>query len=135
MSITTIACIYKDYYPMPGERIKQYVVDGRRETAWERETCPKFKIAGHVDNCDDGRGYSTCFNAGMVTWDALVSHPHCETCNDFGETLRDDARVLSWLAEKARRPPIEPDRSKLSDEVEPDRSLELHPILKGLLPR
>jgi hypothetical protein len=41
-------------------------------------------------------------------------------CGDLHEKLSDEPVVLAWLAEKAKRPPIEGDRTKLSDEVQPD---------------
>lgn len=41
--------LFKDIYPRPGERIKQWVVDVRREDAWARETCPRFTMDPHND--------------------------------------------------------------------------------------
>lgn len=113
-NLTSINAILKDYYPLPGERIKQYVVDMRRESKWERDTCPLVEVIAHDDNTN-----ATCRNsATSVPW-TYLSHDCCEVCCDLYEATETREDVQAWLAEKAKRPPIEQDKSKLSDEVEP----------------
>lgn len=107
--------IMKDLYPMPGQRIKQWVVDRRREDAWAQATCPKFFIPSHVDNTG-----LECRNAtGLTPW-CRLAHDCCQTCDVLEEVLRGRDEVVNWVAERELRPPIESDRSKLSDEVQPD---------------
>jgi hypothetical protein len=120
----------RDLYPQPGARIKQWVVDERRERAWEVETCPRFDVNAHEDDTA-----IECRNSyGRVSWVDL-NHDCCHTCGDRYEELRGDAAVIEWLAEKAKRPAVCQDRAKLSDEVAEDVSLRLHPSLAMLLPR
>lgn len=111
--LTSINAMLKDHYPLPGERIKQYVVDMRRESKWERDTCPAFDVAEHEDNTG-----ASCRNVPRAPWHDLEQHDCCYVCNDQADSLREGPSVQAWLAEKARRPPIETDKSKLSDEVQ-----------------
>lgn len=117
-----IGALFKDMYPAAGTRLKRWVVDRRREAAWERDTCPKVHVGGHDDNTG-----ASCRNAGLVPW-AYLDHDCCEVCCDLHERLSARTDVAAWLDEKAKRPPIESDRTKLSDEVEPDRHLAPHPM-------
>lgn len=129
-TITTISMLYKDHFPLPGHRLKQYVADGRREAAWERETCPRFMPAQH----DDNTGLECRNSMQKVPW-TFLEHDCCYFCNDLCERYQEEPEVKAWLAEKAKRPPICEDRAKLSDEVEPEHPpLAMHPFF-GLVPR
>jgi len=119
----------KDLFALPGSRLKQWVADERREIAWENATCPRFTQSEHDDNCD-----TECRNSmESVPWTHL-NHDCCHFCGDMHERLRADAGVVAWLAEKAKRPPVETDRTKYSDEIDPDQpaSLTDHPLLRAL---
>ena len=124
VDLALVANMYRDHYPAPGERIKQYVVDGRREAAWERDTCPQFDVDVHEDNTGAG-----CRNAGLTWWTYLESHDCCYVCNDAADAARGTPSLESWLLERAKRPPIETDRDKLSDEVQPDYMMLPNPAL------
>lgn len=115
--------LLKDMYPRPGDRIKQWVVDERREDKWERETCPKVVVSSHRDNTD-----AECRNAGAMPWTWLEGHDCCYTCNDLAESLKSREDIAAWLAEKAARPPIEQDRTKFSDEIAEDIAARAHPF-------
>ena len=105
----------KDVYPRPGTRIKQWVVDARREQQWERDTCPRIVMNDHEDNT--GAPCRNCY--GSVPW-TYLDHDCCQICGDEHERIRMRPDVQAWLTERAARPAIEPDHSKLSDEIEPD---------------
>jgi hypothetical protein len=127
VTLTSANETLKDFYPLAGTRLKQYVVDTRRELDWERETCPTFEVPEHDDNTG-----ATCRNAyGPTSWEQL-DHGACSICGVLRRFISNDARVVAWVAEKASRPPIESDRTKLSDEIEPERALEPHPMLAML---
>lgn len=117
----------RDHYATPGTRLKQYVVDSRREYAWERETCPKVFVFAHTDNTG-----ASCRNSGQQTPFAYLNHDCCHPCNDFAELIKERDEIRAWLAEKAARPPICEDREKLSDEIEPDRSFAANPLFAFL---
>jgi hypothetical protein len=102
----------RDHCPRPGDRIKQYVVDGRRESRWERETCPSIHIDEHMDNTG-----LECRNYGPTRWTDL-SHDCCDVCCEMQESTKDQSDVETWLAERAQRPPVCSDRSLLSDVIE-----------------
>ena len=116
----------KDFYPLPGTRLKQYVVDQYREAAWERETCPRFDVEEHDDNTG-----LRCRNEGPTPW-TYLDHDCCHDCGDRHTALRDGPSVRAWLEEKAKRPPIESDRTKLSDEIARDLSLKENPVFAML---
>lgn len=117
----------RDFFPKPGERIKQYVVDMRRESAWERETCPRFLIGAHQDNTD-----AVCRNAGDVAWTDLA-HDCCDTCCTEHEHHGHEPQVVAWLEQKAARSPVCADKSQLSDEVAPELpSFRLSPVFATL---
>jgi len=124
MSLSSFDSTLKDYYPAPGTRIKQYVVDQRREDKWERETCPRF----HIDVHDDNTGLS-CRNAGAVPW-TFMSHDCCNICCDLHEEKATDPEVLAWQEERAKRPPVCTDHDKLSDEIAPDLVFRANPVFK-----
>jgi hypothetical protein len=122
VDVTSLDAILRDMYPTPGERLKQWVVDSRREAKWEGETCPQFDVPEHYDNTG-----APCRNGGeRVPWTHL-SHDCCSDCCDMHDNHSELPSVQSWLAEKAERPPVEPDRSKLSDQLEPRHDLTAHP--------
>lgn len=103
----------KDFYPLPGARIKQYVLNHRAERAWELETCPKIDIAGHRDNYGDG-----CRNTGGAPWCDLNDHDCCADCNDMAIHTRHRPDVVEWLKLKSARPDPEAcGKELLSDEV------------------
>lgn len=130
--VVDISQTFKDMYPPSGGLIKQWVVDLRREHEWERETCPAITVATHEDNTG-----LTCRNSTEPTGTTLycfLHHDCCEVCDDLADSLAERADIAAWLAEKAKRPPIEQDRTKYSNEVEPHRELAPHPAL-GMLKR
>lgn len=123
-NITSVAALYKDMYPRPGDRIKQWVVDVRREDAWERETCPRVFVPKH----DDNTGLE-CRNEGPTIW-TYLAHDCCSTCCEMHEHAGEQPEIQAWLEEKSKRPPIEKDRTKLSDVIQEDYSLRPHPMLR-----
>lgn len=112
-ALTTFDSLLKDMYPLPGTLLKQWVVDQRREAAWERETCPRLTPAEHDDNTGIACRNSMC----SVPWTHLA-HDCCYFCNDLGARYEQTPEVQAWLAEKAKRPPIEQDLTKFSNEIE-----------------
>ena len=117
MTLESVSQTLKDFYPRPGERIKQYVVDTRRENDWERETCPRAQVDEHQHDDDNGE---TCYAFGGERSWADLGRQRCDTCEALFHKLRDTPAIQAWLAEKAARPPIESDRMKLSDEIAPE---------------
>ena len=113
----------KDVYPLPGTRIKQWVVDMRREDEWERETCPRLAVPNHYDECDDIEAASgalrVCTGSGSTQWRALALRD-CRFCEGYYHGASRLPEVVAWLAAKAARPPVCADRSKLSDEIAED---------------
>ena len=123
-TIKTIDSLLRDMHPLPGTPLKQWVVDQRREAAWERETCPRFTPAEH----DDNTGIVCRNSITSVPWTHL-EHDCCSFCNDLGARYESTPEVQAWLAEKAKRPAIEQDRSKLSSEVQGEwPSMRSHPF-------
>lgn len=125
VDLQSMSALFKDMYPQPGERIKQWVVDTRREDQWEQKTCPRFETSEH----DDNTGIECRNSASKVPWTHL-EHDCCNECCSMHEHFQRDAVVRTWLDEKAKRPPICEDRSKLSDEIARDPSVTEHPSLK-----
>lgn len=123
MNVTSLRETMRDFYPRAGERLKQYVVDMRRENAWESATCPRVDLAGHEDNTG-----ARCRNEGPTLWTHL-DHDCCETCGRRHIFERSRSDITAWIVLRDARPPIEADHANLSDEIEPDRSLEPHPML------
>lgn len=136
MTISTLESFnraLKDVYARPGERLKQWVVDTHRENEWESETCPRFQIPEHEDNTDEGTGM-LCSSVGLTQW-RYLDHHACSICGVLHRFTANDPRVVAWLAEKAKRPPIEADHSKLSDEIAPDLALADNPVFAMLRKR
>lgn len=115
-SIVTFSHALKDYYPLPGTRIKQYVLDTHRENEWERDTCPKVAMIEH----DDNTGTPCHYSASSAQWRYVLDHDCCEVCNAVGVAFASEPRIKAWLDEKARRPPICADREVLSDKIAPE---------------
>lgn len=128
-TLESVTATIKDMYPRPGERIKQWVVDAQREYQWELETCPRFFVHRHIDNTG-----LECRNAGPTPWIHL-NHDCCYTCGDMHGLFSVRPETVEWVHEKAKRPPIETDRSKLSDEIAPDTSMTEHPMLAAFKER
>ncbi len=121
----SVTHLFKDLYPRAGDRIKQWVIDSRRERAWDLETCPSVSLPPHKDNTD-----ADCRNVPSAVWIDLAQHDCCHECNDVAEAMEvNEPAVVAWLAERARRPPICADRAALSDEIAEDYSLRGHPLL------
>jgi hypothetical protein len=110
----SLSALFKDLYPGGGNRIKQWVVESRRERAWENETCPRVATEPHLDNT----GLDCRESVGPALWFHLDGHDCCHTCNDLAEEARTRQDIAAWLALKAERPPIISDRTALSDEIE-----------------
>lgn len=113
----------RDFYPLPGTRIKQWVVEARRELTWELETCPRVTIDPHDDNTG-----VPCRNHGYVPWTHL-DHDCCDVCCALHDSKKVGADVVSWLSERAQRPAITADREALSDQIEPRRPMPVHPLV------
>jgi hypothetical protein len=126
-STISVSALFKDLYPEPGTRIKQWVVELQREQAWERETCPRIESPPHRDNTD-----LDCRNVPTATWLDLAHHDCCWDCNDFAERLADRPDIAEWRALRAARPPITSDREALSDEIAPNLELRDHPIFAAM---
>lgn len=125
MSTTaSVDSLLKDLYPRAGERIKQWVVDDRRAREWVRQTCPRLEVPTHEDNCG-----SECRNTGSALWVDL-NHDSCHDCGELMDATRDRPDVAAWRADCDARPKSCADRAKLSDEIEPNRALALHPFLE-----
>lgn len=138
----------RDLYAAPGTRIKQWVVELRREQAWAAKTCPRIDVPEHIDNCmplgwDVGfdseygppiGGRAVCRNVGSTQWTHL-DHDSCHTCGDLHEATRSRPDVAAWIALRALRPPITSDREALSDEVAPALELRGHPAIVALTGR
>ena len=126
--VDTVDALLKDMYPLPGTPLKQWVVDQRRESQWESETCPRFTLAEHEDNAG-----TECRNSlASVPWTHL-EHDWCYFCGDLHGRYEKTPEVQAWLAEKAKRPPVCADRSKLSGEVQADYpSMRPHPFFTML---
>lgn len=125
-TVTSVTSLYKDLYPRPGTRIKQWVIDDRAVDAWERETCPQFPVDAH-----DGGDGITCPSCGPTLWIDL-RHAECDTCSTLADKLRERPEVVTWCAEQAvRRAAITADHSLLSDEIAPPLvDISEHPFLK-----
>lgn len=116
-NVVDLTQVLKDMYPLPGTRIKQWVVDDREHRDWEEQTCPRFPVAAHEDNTG-----VRCSNLGSVLWVDL-DHHCCYTCGDMYVRLKNMLEVLNWLVDLRKRPKPCEDMNKLSDQVEPPRKL------------
>lgn len=131
LTLISFDATLRDRYPAPGERIKQYVVDERREDAWADATCPTVSVIPHQTKNFDGEDVDCV--CGDVQWHRLDNG--CQVCVAVQAATRDIDRVRRWLAEMAARPPICADRDKLSDEVAPEWHFDGHPLLAKLARR
>lgn len=118
--VTSLDATMRDVYPLPGERIKQWVVDMRREHEWERATCPRLEVPHHL-NSNDETCYELeeCASVGLTSWNDIHGSD-CRFCDGFAQGALGRPEMVAWFAEKAARPPGCSDRSQLSDEVQPD---------------
>lgn len=130
LTLISFDATVRDRYPVPGERIKQYVVDERRESAWADATCPTVTVIPHQTTNVDGEDID-CIS-GDVQWHRLDSG--CLVCTAVQAATREIDRVRRWLAAKGSRPPICSDRDKLSDELAPEWHFDGHPLLAKLAP-
>ena len=112
ISVVPFDSMMKDLYPLPGTRLKQWVVDARREAVWVRETCPLVLVPAHDDNCGD-----RCRNVGVTAW-AHLNHDSCHECNDLQEGVSREPEIVAWCADLAARPKSTSDLELLSDEVQ-----------------
>lgn len=135
MDLTSFDATMRDMYAAPGTRLKQWVVDMRREDEWERETCPKLAVPHHYDECDDIEAASgelyPCANVGPTSWRTLCL-TDCRFCDGFAQAAQCLPEMLAWFAAKAERPPVCADHDLLSDEVQEDVSLRDHPLFSFL---
>lgn len=124
--LETIDSALKDRYPAPGTRIKQYVVDERKQAEWDRQTCPMIPVDSHLDN----EGFGCC--SGQVLWIDLRDYC-CNTCDAIKGKTYDSAIMRLWVAERAKQPPICANRTLLSDEIAPEWATmnREHPLLKA----
>ncbi len=132
LTLASLDSTMRDMYPLPGARIKQWVVEHRAVMDWERQTEPTILVPSHRDNTD-----FECNNVGRVTWSNL-HHCECDTCDALLEAAERTPECTEWLAERAKRlAAVEPDHSKLSDQIQPQPeplSIRKHPLL-AMLPR
>lgn len=106
--------LLRDLHPLPGQRVRQWVVDTRKREEWKRATAPRIHVSDHMDNTG-----IECRNGGSVPVYAL-EHDCCGHCNDVYAVAAGNPEVAEWLAELAKRPPVCEDRTKYSDEIEPN---------------
>lgn len=125
MTVATVSmgAVMRDLYPGAGTRIKQYVVELRREGAWERETCPLVDVPEHNDNTGTG-----CRNVGSTPW-MWLAHDCCDPCGELHDATTSRPDVAAWRALRAGRPPITSDREALSNEVQEDFSMADNPVI------
>jgi hypothetical protein len=123
MTLENMDAALKDRYPLPGARIKQYVLDERREAEWERSTCPLVSVPAHLDNTAMACG------GRDVRWIDLYHAHCCDVCGEAGERAAMRPDIVAWRAERDSRPKPCEDRELLSDEIEPEMpSLRDHPF-------
>lgn len=136
MNLHAFDAMMKDVYPLPGARIKQWVVDMGREQDWERETCPRLDVPDHYDECDDIEATSgdlrKCASVGVTSWQDIHGRD-CRFCDGFSQAAQLLPEMIAWFAAKAARSPICADREQLSDEIAPDiASLAGNPLFSFL---
>lgn len=136
MDLHSFDATMKDAYPLPGTRIKQWVVDMRREDEWARETCPRLDVPHHYDECDDIEAASgdlrVCASVGSTSWQDIHMRD-CRFCDGFAHGALGRPEMVAWFAAKAARPPICKDRDQLSDEIAEDiASLRDNPMFSFL---
>lgn len=127
MTVLTVRSIgesMRDLFPLAGQRIKQWVVEQRREEAWTRATCPVVVVHVHHDDSE-----ALCARSGSdVQWYLLDDH-ECQECSDLQEATSNQTDVEAWLRVRASRPPITRDHVTMSDEIEGDSALQDNPLL------
>lgn len=132
MNLHAFDATMKDVYPLPGSRIKQWVVDMRREDEWERETCPRLEVPQHYGDCDDTEAasgdVSDCASVGPTSW-LDIHGRECRFCDGFSQGSLGLPEMVAWFAAKRARPPICADRNQLSDEIAPDMGKMESPLL------
>lgn len=135
MNLHALDATMKDVYPLPGTRMKQWVVDMRREDAWERETCPVLDVPQHSEDCDDAEAASgelrDCASVGRTSW-LDIHGRECRFCEGFAFGALGRPEMVAWFAAKKARPPICADRDQLSDEIAPDMGEMSNPMLAFL---
>lgn len=121
----------RDLYAEPGTVLKQWVVDARANSQWANATCPRVIVPMHRDNT----GFD-CRNAGRdVPWHHL-NHDSCYECNDLMDKHAGDLDIAAWIMERAVRPPVCADHSKLSDLVaSPLPSMRDNPLMQWVMAR
>lgn len=115
---------WRDLHPRPGERIKQYVVDLRKEREWALGTCPRIEVAEHADNSG-----ATCRNVGSARWIDL-DVDGCSTCSNLCNSQRYRSDIAVWRVQADERFGETSDRTALSDEVagDPLVTLDGYPV-------
>jgi hypothetical protein len=139
-TVSSFDTVLRDRYPLPGERIKQYVVDERRIDAWERETCPKLPVPPHYEDPDDTEAASGdvvgCPSVGETRWrDIQGCDSSCRFCEGFAFAARSLPVMVDWFAARDRylaEYPICADREQRSDEISPEVDLRSNPVLAML---
>lgn len=101
MNIGAVDSWMREMYALPGTQLKQWVVDLRRASAWERETCPLVLSPAHNDNTG-----AECRNSGAAQWFHL-DHDCCDACCDLRRSAprprrRRDLGPLPRAADAAR---------------------------------
>lgn len=125
MTLTSFDAIMCGRYSEPGARMKLYIVDEQREREWAEQTCPRVRIGLHCDVDGD-----PCANSGDVPWISLEQNQYqCDECARAYHHGAKLDRVVAWLVERDKRPPICADRTKLSDKIAPSIALANSPIL------
>jgi len=129
MTLESFDTAIKDRYPRPGDRIKQYVLDERREAAWANETAPCVYVPEHEDNTG-----VTCGESGPTPWHHLEMAHCCSICGALAESHRHTQPVDVWIFERSLRPKPCDDKTKLSDDVAPPLSSMTtdHPLVAML---
>jgi hypothetical protein len=138
VTVVNYDSLFKDCYPQPGERIKQWVVDMRREDAWARETCPRFDVPHHGEDLDDSEAaageFRECASVGLTSW-LDIHHRECRFCDGMAQGLLALPEMVAWFAAMKARPPICADRDVLSDEIAEDISLRDNPLFSFIRKR
>lgn len=125
LDLMSFDAVVRDYFPQPGERLKQYVVDERREHGWAMATCPSVPVDAHLDNTGAECGYET-------RWIDLFHAHCCSTCGAIADKTQGLPAIAEWRAERDARPKPCADRALLSDEIVPPLELSKTPMLAFL---
>lgn len=82
--LVTFDSVLKDLFPLPGQPVKQWVLDARAERAELERTGKRIAVPAHLDNTGAG-----CRNVGPATLvEDAWTHDCCGICNDLGEAAR-----------------------------------------------